>query len=278
MFSTLTLTLLFVAQIVGTQSIYTVKRGESLTTVGARSGISVRVLASENHLGVESHLKVGQVLKLDNRHIVPAIDGVKIVVNIPQRMLFFAAAGGTVESFPAAAGKRSWRTPRGDFTVLTLETDPTWNVPPSIQEEMRSQGKPVLKQVPPSPENPLGKYWIGLSIPGVGIHGTNQPGSIFGLVTHGCVRLHPDDIATLFSQAEIGMPGRFIYEPVLVVRVEESVFVEVHPDVYGLAPDPLETIVEQTRAAGSFEMLDMSLVQDAIRKRDGIARDVTRRR
>src|SRR5207244_4257585 len=63
------------------------------------------------------------------------------------------------------------------------------------------QGKPVLTHVPPSPANPLGKYWLGLSIPGVGIHGTNAPSSIYNLQTHGCIRLHPDDIEKLRKSA-----------------------------------------------------------------------------
>ena len=259
----------------GAESLYTVQRGDSLTSVGARLGVPVRVLASRNGLGPESHLQSGQRLKIDNRHIVPTAEA-KIVVNIPQRMLFWFGTESSIQAFPIAAGRRSWRTPRGDFSVVLLETDPTWEVPLSIQEEMRKQGRPVLTHVPPSPANPLGKYWIGLSIPGVGIHGTNQPTTIFGLVTHGCVRLHPDDIATLFSQVELGTAGTILYEPVLITRIGNSVYLEVHPDEYGLASAPLATVMERARSAGYLEMLNLSLVRDAIRRRDGIARNVTR--
>jgi L,D-transpeptidase ErfK/SrfK len=275
LFSILVLTILFAGQIVGAESVYTVKAGDSLTTVGARFGVPIHVLAADNGLGSESHLQSDQILKIDNRHIVPAAEA-NIVVNIPQRMLFWFVADGPVQAFPVAAGRRSWRTPRGDFSVVLLETDPVWEVPLSIQEEMRKQGKPVLTRVPPSPENPLGKYWIGLSIAGIGIHGTNQPRSIFGLVTHGCIRLHPDDIATLFPQVKVGTEGKIVYEPVLVSRIGNAVYLEVHPDAYGLAPDPLATVVEHARSGGYFERLDLSLVRDAIRRRDGIARNVTR--
>jgi len=276
MLSTLAVTLFLAPQLVGTDSLYTVKRGDSFTSIGARFGVTVRVLAEENGLDAAKYLQTGQVLKVDNRHIVPAHEGVRIVVNIPQRMLFWTVPGDAVQGFPVAAGRRTWRTPRGDFSVVMLETDPTWDVPISIQEEMRKQGKPVVTHVPPSPENPLGKYWIGLSIPGVGIHGTNEPSSIYGLVTHGCIRLHPDDIAALFPQVEIGVTGRIVYEPVLVARVENAVFVEVHPDTYALGPEPLATVVEAARAGGYFDLLNMSLVGEVIRKRDGIARNVTR--
>jgi L,D-transpeptidase ErfK/SrfK len=145
----------------------------------------------------------------------------------------------------------------------------------SIQEEMRKAGKPVLTHVPPSPENPLGKYWIGLSIPGLGIHGTNTPSSIYRLATHGCIRLHPDDVKQLFPQVEIGTPGAILYQPVLMTRVEESVFLEAHPDVYEKSSDALATVMELARAAGYADLVDWDAARDVLRKREGVARDVT---
>jgi L,D-transpeptidase ErfK/SrfK len=268
---------LFMGQIIGSESVYTVRAGDSLTTVGARFGVSARVLAEANDVVPTSHLSVGHVLEIDNRHLTPSLDGARIVVNIPQRMLFWVSTENEVQAFPIAAGKRTWKTPIGDFGVATRETDPTWDVPLTIQEEMRREGRPVLTHVPPSPQNPLGKYWLGLTIPGVGIHGTNAPASIYSLVTHGCIRLHPDDIAQLFSQVEIGTRGRIVYEPVLIARVGDRLFLEVHPDAYGTGPEPLGKVLEQARSGGYADMLDLPLVKETIRKRDGIARDVTRR-
>jgi L,D-transpeptidase ErfK/SrfK len=268
---------LLMAQITGSQSVYTVLAGDSLTTVGARFGVSAPALAEANDLRLTSHLSIGQILKIDNRHLTPPLDGVRIVVNVPQRMLFWVSTESEVQAFPIAAGRRNWKTPIGDFAVATLETDPTWDVPLSIQDEMRREGKAVLTHVPPSQQNPLGKYWLGLTIPGVGIHGTNAPASIYSLVTHGCIRLHPDDIAQLFSQVEVGIRGRIVYEPVLIARVGDLVFLEVHPDAYGKVPEPFERVLERARSEGYADMLDLPLVKETIRKRDGIARDVTRR-
>jgi len=276
MYLTLTVALVL-GQIVGSESQYTVRAGDSLTKIGARVGVSPEGLAEANGLDLSGRLRIGQILNVDNRHIVPSLKDARIVVNVPQRMLFWVTPEGRVEGFPVAAGRRSWMTPRGDFTVTSKETDPTWDVPASIQEEMRREGRPVLTHVPPSPENPLGKYWIGLSIPGVGIHGTNAPAGIYSLITHGCVRLHPDDIAQLFSQVEIGVQGRIIYETVLIARDGDSVFLEVHPDTYGRATEPMAIVLERSRTGGYLDMLDLKRVEEAIRKRDGVLRDVTRR-
>lgn len=268
---------LILAQIVGSEFPYTVRAGDSLTKIGARFGVSPAGLAAANGLGLSSRVVVGRSLTVNTRHIVPSIEGARIVVNVPQRMLFWIPSDGSIQEFPVAAGRRAWETPVGDFTVATRETDPTWDVPLSIQAEMRREGKPVLKRVPPSPQNPLGKYWIGLSTPNLGIHGTNSPSSIYSLVTHGCMRLHPEDIEQMFPQVEIGMSVRIVYEPVLMTREGDAVFLEVHPDTYGMAADARKAIMERARLKGYFELVDQALVEEAFRKRDGVVRNVTRR-
>jgi L,D-transpeptidase ErfK/SrfK len=269
--------LLILLQLVGGDSTATVRAGDSLTAIAARSGADTLVIGEANGLKAPFLLHPGQTLKIDNRHIVPDLEGAAIVVNIPQRMLFHVGSDGVVHGYPIAAGKSSWKTPTGDFTVLTREKNPTWDVPLSIQEEMRREGKPVLTQVAPSPENPLGAFWIGLSLPSIGIHGTNAPASIYHLATHGCIRLHPDDIKALFSEVTIGAKGRIIYEPVLMTQSAGSIFLEVHPDTYQKGSLSLEQVQELARSRGYLDALDRTAVQDVLRKHDGIAHDITQR-
>lgn len=269
--------LMLLAQIVGSEFVHTVQAGDSLTSIGARFGVDPRVLAEANGLETPDRLQPGQALKIDNRHLVPPSNGAEIVINIPQRMLFHFDEGRGSCSFPIAAGKPDWRTPLGEFEIMSMEEDPTWDVPASIQEEMRKSGKPVLTQVPPSPENPLGEYWLGLSLPGIGIHGTNTPSSIYTLVTHGCIRLHPQHVERLFFKVDVGTRGRIIYEPLLMAHLGHSVFLEVHPDAYKKGSDYFRKVIEIAREDGVLHMLDLALVQQVIKKQDGIARDVSRR-
>ena len=269
------LSFLLALQLVGGRFEYTVKSGDSLTSIGARLGVNARVMAAANGLKPSAPLTPGAELQVDNRHIVPPSEGVSIVVNVPQQMLFHFDDGRLAQVYPIAAGSRGWRTPLGAFTILTTEEDPVWDVPESIQAEMLSKGKKVLTHVAPGPTNPLGNYWLGLSIPGIGIHGTNAPASIYSLQTHGCIRLNPDDIQALFGAVDVGTTGKVIYEPVLAARVGDSVFIEIHPDVYGLRPDPMRTVrafVEQMHLTDS---VDWALVADIVGKKDGIAHDVT---
>jgi L,D-transpeptidase ErfK/SrfK len=111
---------------------------------------------------------------------------------------------------------------------------------------------------------------------GIGIHGTNAPSSIYSLATHGCIRLHPDDIRLLFGWVSVGTRGRIIYEPVMLTRAGDRIFVEVHPDAYRNGDDPLQALLEAARATGVLDLIDFELVTEAVHKQDGIARDVSR--
>jgi hypothetical protein len=176
-----------------------------------------------------------------------------------------------------AVGRATWKTPRGPFTIVEKEVDPTWDVPPSIQAEMRREGKPVIASIPPCPANPLGRYWIRLSHPGVGLHGTNAPGSIYRFTTHGCIRLHPDDVAALFERVSVGDAGLTAYDPVLLARLADGrIFAEVHQDPYKEGPDPLRHLRALAESAALTDAIDWTIVADVIRKREGVAVDVTR--
>jgi L,D-transpeptidase ErfK/SrfK len=203
-------------------------------------------------------------------------DDVQILINVPQRMLFYFGSAADA-AFPAALGRRDWQTPLGEFSIVLAEANPTWDVPKSIQEEMRREGKRVIGKVAPGPDNPLGDYWLGLSLGAVGIHGTNAPSSIYRHTTHGCIRLHPEDIACLYSRVTVGMRGRIVYEPVLLAKTDEGVFLEAHPDVYRRAiGNPLVNLRATAAAAGIADAIDWNAAAKVLGERRGIATSVGR--
>jgi L,D-transpeptidase ErfK/SrfK len=261
------------SRLAGAAADYRVVSGDSFNAIAARFGEDVPTLARRNGLAPDARLPAGTVLRIDAVHIVP-VSIHPIVVNISQRMLFVGSADG-VRSFPVAVGRRTWPTPQGDFTVATKETDPTWDVPVSIQEEMRRAGQTPPQHVPPSPENPLGAYWIGLSLPGIGIHGTNAPASIYRAVTHGCIRVHPDRIAELFGLVTEGDTGEIVNEPVLITCEAGTIYAEVHADVYGRRAPGLAGLKTLADRLGAAERVDWDLAAEAVRRREGIAVDVT---
>jgi len=264
-------------QLAGGEFDYVVQSGDSLTRVGARFGVGIGALAAHNNLAPDSLLKIGQRLRIDNRHIVADFVNDGIVINIPQRMLFYFKEGRLLHSYPVALGRPDWPTPTGQFTIVVKEENPTWEVPQSIQEEMRSDGKVVETCVPPGPDNPLGEYWLGLSIGGYGIHGTIAPASIYHFQTHGCIRLHPDDIAQLFGEVANGAPGLLLYRRLMVARVGEKIYLEIHRDAYKKDGDIRERFEEVVKAYALEPMVDRELANDIIRRQDGIAQEITRR-
>jgi L,D-transpeptidase ErfK/SrfK len=269
------------AQGAGTQPLtgqvmtYQVRRGDTLSSLGARYGVHSRTLASDNRMDITDILEVGRSLRIDNRHVVPDRFATStLVVNIPQRMLFYTNAD--VAAFPIAVGRATWPTPAGDFIVTTREENPTWDVPASILAEMRRAGRSHPARVPPGPQNPLGAFWLGLSGGGIGIHGTNAPSSVYRFASHGCIRLHPDDIAWLFPRINVGDAVSLIYQPVLVASVGDRVFLEVHPDVYQQNAPTLAQVRELAAGRGLTGRIDWGTAARVVHLRDGVARDVTR--
>ncbi|HMM84304.1 L,D-transpeptidase family protein [Azohydromonas sp.] len=254
--------------------------GDSLTRVAARHGVGVALLARDNALSPQARLRPGQALRVRSHHLLPQplADGVGddgIVINAAQRMLWLRRGGELVAAYPVTVGRPDWATPRGAFRVVSREKDKTWIVPPSIQQEMREQGKPVLTRVPPGPDNPLGGWWIGTSLPGIGIHGTNAPGSIYGFRSHGCVRMHSDDAAALFGRVAVGDTGRIAYEPVILVQTDDgAIWFEANPDPYRAGTTTLRTLRERAERAGVAARVDWPLVEAQWRQRDGQARPV----
>jgi L,D-transpeptidase ErfK/SrfK len=263
-------------QIVGQEFTYWLREGDSLASIGARFGAGVDLLAANNNLSWSSLSEIGQPLFVDNRHIVATGLRDGIIINIPQRMLFYFQDGRLILHFPVGLGRPNRPTPTGPFKIVAKVENPTWYVPRSIQDEMRREGQVVKTCVSPGLDNPLGTHWLGLSIPGYGIHGTNDPTSVYQFHLYGCVLAHNDDIAQLFDDVALGTAGILLYRRLLFARVGDRVFLEVHRDVYKRQPSVQEQFERAIKFFNLESKIDRDLAQDLIRKEEGIARDITR--
>ncbi len=255
---------------------YAIQPGDTLKKIGARWGVSPPVLAKGNALERDAALQSGDALWVNNRHIVPEWRENGIVINLPQRMLFLFRQGNLITAFPVGLGKPDWPTPTGEFRVTDLQKNKEWIVPPSIQEEMRLEGKTVLSRVPPGPKNPLGRHWIGLSAAGYGIHGTSAPSSIYGFPSHGCIRAHPDDIAALADMTLIGMEVSSTYQAILLAEMPDGrVFLEVHRDIYKKGIDPLREVRKLAQDYRLEYRIDWRRAFDVVQRQEGLAVEVT---
>jgi L,D-transpeptidase ErfK/SrfK len=262
-------------RVTGGDTSYTVQPGDFLSAIGTRFGLPPKLLAQQNAIHHRAAIHPGQRLHIHNPHIVPALLDDGILVNIPQGMLFQFSQGKLTSAYPVGLGKPSWPTPTGTFKIVSRVKNKAWIVPLSIQEEMRRENKIVLKEVPPGPKNPLGAHWLGLSLWGYGIHSTIAPLSIYHFRSHGCIRLHPDDIAELFARTQVGAPGRLIYQPVLLAVIEDGrILLEVHRDIYKKGIDPAQTVRDLAEANGLSQSIDWPKVDAVIAAQDGLAQEV----
>ena len=141
---------------------------------------------------------------------------------------------------------------------------------------MEEEGKEVIMSVPPGPDNPLGKYAIKTSIPGILIHSTTKPWSIYSFASHGCIRVYPAQMEEFFKEVRVNTPGEIIYRPVkLTVTEAGRVFLEVHHDVYsksiGLTVEA-RNLVEKNRLS---DRIDWKKFESVIKQKTGVAEDIT---
>jgi len=268
--------------IIGNDMVYTIRKGDTLELVGARTGVYWWQIAKDNNIDTKKHLRIGHELKINARKIVPITIDNGIIINIPDRTLYSFRNSHLVQSFPVGMGlltsktTTSWKTPIGKFEVIAKMKDPTWYVPPSIQEEMALEGKEVITSVPPGPDNPLGRYAIKTTLPGILIHETIKPSSVNQYRSHGCIRVLPENMKKFFEDVEPNTPGELLYEPVkAAVSDKGQVFLEVHKDFYGRIKNLKEETKMLLEKTGVANKVDWQKVEKILKEQTGIPQDVS---
>jgi len=170
---------------------------------------------------------------LPTQFVLPDVPREGIVLNLASKRLFYfpqVAEGqpAIVLTFPIGVGRVGWETPLGLTTVTAKAKDPHWYVPLSVRQEHAELGDPLPSVIPPGPENPLGHRVLKLDMPGYLIHGTNQPYGVGMRVSHGCVRLYPENIEYLYELVDIGETVIIINEPFLMGQHDGEIYFESH--------------------------------------------------
>jgi L,D-transpeptidase ErfK/SrfK len=179
----------------------------------------------------------GTLIVLPSRFVLPDAPREGIVLNVASKRLYWYPKTGkgalpVVHTFPISIGREGWATPLGRTRVTTKTKDPVWRVPASIRKEHAENGDPLPAVVPPGPDNPLGRHAMRLALPGdYLIHGTNKPAGVGMRVSHGCIRMNPEDIEWLFPQVAIGTPVHLVNQPVLVGHAQGQLYIEAHQNL-----------------------------------------------
>jgi len=173
-----------------------------------------------------------------------------------------------VRTFPIGIGVLDYKTPFGRFRVQMKAENPGWRIPKSLQWKYEKSF------MPPGEDNPLGTHWLGLSH--YGLHGTHAPMGVGRLVSHGCIRHYPEDIAELFKITPVGTPVEIIYEPVKLGFLKGRVFVEVHEDIYQKIPDLLQYALKRLAERGLAAHINWHRFLRAVEERSGAPVDISR--
>jgi L,D-transpeptidase ErfK/SrfK len=149
--------------------------------------------------------------------------------------------------------------------------NPTWNVPNDIYQEHLERDGVADHMIPGGdPDNPLGHYRLSLSLPEYAIHGTNVPWGVGMNISHGCVRLYPEDIERLYARVPVGTPGSFVYQPIKFGWRGSSLYVEVHDDLYAKYPGLWNHAMHEVNRLGLEDQVDMGKLEKAVELRSGI--------
>jgi L,D-transpeptidase ErfK/SrfK len=219
----------------------------------------------------------GTTIVLPTQWVLPCCTYEGIVINIPEMRLYYYQPAPQdprrviVHTYPVGLGRDDRRTPRGKFTVREKSVNPTWIIPPSIQEEHRRERGDSRTVIPGGdPDNPLGKYRLALSIPRYAIHGTNIAWGVGMQVSHGCSRLYPEDIEQLYPLVPVGTKGMYVYQPVKAGRLDGQAWVEVHRDIYRYAPQLVREATTAVRRAAPGVPVDSGVLTQAVRELRGV--------
>ena len=223
---------------------------------------------------------------LPTAHVLPDAERHGLVVNLAEhRLYYFGPDGAEPETFPLGVGREGWGTPLGSTEIVRKKERPTWFPPESIRAK-----KPHLpKAVPPGPHNPLGSHALYFDWPSYLIHGTNMPWGVGRRVSHGCIRLYPEDIARLFELVPVGTPVQVISQAIKIGWYGGELYVEAHPEAEQAdelewtgqiesvdarsRADALYRII--TQAGAAQDRLDWHLIRKALEERSGVPVQVT---
>lgn len=260
----------------------------ALQTVQARYEETLTDIARIHRLGYEEIVRAnpgvdvwlpgeGTEVRLPKKFVMPAAAQEGIVVNLAEYRLYHFVRNGekrTVSTFPISIGRMDWATPLGRWAITAKQENPSWYPPESIRREHLEDGRGYLPPVvPPGPDNPLGRHALRLSLPSYLIHGTNRPVGVGMRVTHGCIRMYPEDIEWLFPRVTVKTPVTIVNQPHKFGWAGDDLYLEVHPPLDEASPEQSMTALTEQYVLATRDrpaLVDWDLVQQAYERQDGI--------
>ena len=265
------------------------KEGESLLDIARDHGIGQDEIVLANPQVDRWLPSVGSQVVLPSRYILPDAPRSGLVLNLPEMRIYYYTGESKDEpgvlrliTHPVSVGRMDWNTPLGTTKVVAKKKDPTWTPPESIRREHEEAGDPLPEVVPAGPDNPLGQYAMRLGIPGYLIHSTNKPYGVGMRVTHGCVRMYPEDMEVFFDQVPVNTEVTLVNQPIKVGWYGGQLYIEIHPpmDEDKVSDEQLLeqalTLVRAKVGENPQIAVRWSLLRQAVAEKSGIPQIISR--
>jgi L,D-transpeptidase ErfK/SrfK len=264
----------FSDMLIGHNKVYTIRNKETLIELARDYGVGYNEITDANRHTDPWVPDKGTRVIIPTTWMLPDILDDGIIINLAEMRLYYFFAidkNKYVSTYPIGIGRQGFNTPMGKFKVTGKLKDPVWRVPKNIRDE-----QPELPEfVPPGPDNPLGGYWLQLSVKGYGIHGTNRPYGIGRRISHGCIRLYPEDIEILYKFIKPGTPVKILNEPIKVSMHDNKVYIEVHRSEKDDA-ELMRLAVKKLGRKHLLEHVDTPLMIHAIKSATGLPAVISR--
>lgn len=168
-----------------------------------------------------------------------------VVVSLEDHKLALVEDGAVKKVYAVAVGKPSTPSPVGTFRIESRVKDPVYH----------HEGRTVQ----PGPRNPVGTRWMGLSVKGYGIHGTNEPRSIGKAASHGCIRMAKADLEELYEQVRVGDTVELVGE-----RNEETAALFGEAPAAGATAQPTMTVQNEAPRGDATAVVEAMLAPAVI--------------
>jgi len=273
--------------VIGQVETVTASRDETLLDIARRHDLGQNEILYANPQVDRWLPEENSVVVLPNRFILPNAPRRGLVLNLPEMRMYYYPEGKPGETpivitHPVSVGRMDWETPLGQTKIITKQKDPDWRPPQSLKDEAIANGdEPLPNIVKAGPDNPLGRYAIRLGIPGYLIHSTNKPYGVGMRVTHGCLRMYPEDIERLFDDIPVGTPVNIVNQPIKLGWLAGTLFIELHPPLeedQELYANYMQSVLDAIAEFTGDNEINLSgrTLWQAIEHKDGIPVAITR--
>lgn len=267
--------------VIGEMQVVTAKFEDTLPALGMKYGIGYREMVAANPDLNPWVPGEGTKVYIPTRFILPPVARKGIVLNLSElRLYYYPPNENRVITYAVGIGREGWTTPVMKTHIASKRKAPSWTPPQSIRDEYAAEGKELARVVPPGPENPLGDYALRLGLPSYLIHGTNKPLGVGMRVSHGCVRMFPEDIEELFAMVGPGVPVQIIKMPYKAGWLNGRLYLEAHKP---LSEEFEETGLDLTRMVEAIikahkdhnAAINWDLAESSARKHHGLPVAIT---